>query len=293
MSVLIAGAGGQLGLDLLDAFADHSIVALTRADLDIGDGSAVLDAVQSHVPALVINAGAWTDVDGCESNPERAHRVNALGPWWLARACETVKATLVHVSTDYVFDGDAPINPSGTPRGWTEFDRMDPINTYGRTKAAGEHLIRQTLPAHHVVRTAWVNGARGSNFVRTMLRLADDGRPIRVVDDQTGSPTFTHDLAAAIRELADTNLYGTVNRTNTGHTTWYGLARAIFDLADLDVDLSRQSSAEMKRPAPRPRWSVLDDTHATTIGLTRLRPWQDALHDLLIELGRVNDASRR
>ena len=290
MTVLVLGAGGQLGLDLLEAFDGHDVVGLRHEQLDVADEAAVWDAVVSHRPEVVVNAAAWTDVDGCETDPERAHRVNALGPWWLARACDHVSATLVHFSTDYVFDGEAPAGADGAPRGFTEFDPVRPINTYGRSKAAGEELIRQTLGSHHIVRTAWVNGARGRNFVRTMLRLAREGRPIRVVDDQVGSPTFTRDLAHAVRELAVTGRYGTVNRTNSGRCSWFELAEAIFVQAGLDVDLAPQPSTALQRPAPRPSWSVLDPLHAVTCGLSELPPWRRSLGELLAEIDAIEAA---
>jgi dTDP-4-dehydrorhamnose reductase len=285
VTVLVTGAGGQLGRDLLDVFADHGVVGLTRAELDVADEAAVVAAVRDHAPTLVVNAAAWTDVDGCEADPMRAHQVNALGPWWLARACRDVDATLVTLSTDYVFPGVAPRDAAGRPRGFTEFDPVDPINVYGRSKAAGEQLVRATLPAHHVVRTAWVNGARGRNFVRTMLRIARERGEVRVVDDQVGSPTFTRDLAAAIRQLAVSGRYGTWHRTNTGSCSWYDLAAATFELAGLDVQLSPQPSSALERPAPRPAWSVLDDTHALASGLDALPSWRDGLRALLDELG--------
>lgn len=285
MSVLIAGAGGQLGLDLVDAFDEHTVVALGSADLDITDEAAVTEVVHAVAPSLVLNAAAWTDVDGCEADPARAHRVNAIGPWWLARACARTGATLVHVSTDYVFGGVAPAGPGGAARGWSEFDPVAPINAYGRSKAAGEQLVREALPAHHIVRTAWVNGARSGNFVRTMLRVGRERDVVTVVDDQTGSPTFTRDLAAAIHELAVTGRHGTVNRTNRGSCTWYDLAAATFELAGIDVDLQRQGSEALDRPAARPSWSVLDETHATSSGLAPLPPWRDGLARLLDELG--------
>jgi dTDP-4-dehydrorhamnose reductase len=291
MTVLILGAGGQLGLELLDAFADHSVVGLTHEELDVSDEAAVWEAVLGHAPALVVNAAAWTDVDGCEAEPERAHRVNALGAWWLARASREAGAVLVHVSTDYVFGGPGPTEADGSPRGWTEFDPVSPLSVYGRSKAAGEILVRQTTPEHHIVRTSWVNGARGRNFVRTMLRLAEEGRSIRVVDDQVGSPTFARDLATAIRELAVRGRYGTLNRSNAGSCSWFELARAIFEIAHLPVDLSPQSSEELQRVAPRPPWSVLDQTHATAAGLTPLPSWRVSLVRLLIELGYVEEGA--
>jgi dTDP-4-dehydrorhamnose reductase len=283
--VLVTGAGGQLGLDLLDAFADHDTVGLTRAQLDITDEAAVSEAVATLRPALVVNAAAGTDVDGCESDPEGAHRVNALGPWWLARACERSGATLVTFSTDYVFGGSAPSGPGGAPRGYAEQDPVAPLSVYGRSKAAGEQLVRQTLREHHIVRTAWVSGARGRNFVRTMLRLADAGGPVRVVDDQTGSPTTTRDLAAAVRALAVSGRFGTVHLVNEGIATWFDVAGAVFALAGRQVDLAPQPSSAMVRPAPRPVWSVLDTTHARTLGIGPMPHWRDALGRLLDELG--------
>lgn len=284
MKVLITGAGGQLGLDLIDAFGDHDATALTRQQLDVADQTVVSQAVDGLRPDLVVNAAAWTDVDGCEADEDRAHRVNALGPWWLARACADIGAELVTFSTDYVFDGAAPLDGQGQPRPLTEFDPVDPINAYGRSKAAGETLVRQALDRHYIVRTAWVCGARGNNFVRTMLRLAREREHLAVVDDQIGSPTFTRDLAAATVELAGSGLYGTWNRTNNGQCSWHDLAGATFELGGLDVDLRRQPSSALDRPAPRPAWSVLSATHASAAGLSSLRDWRSGLANLVDEL---------
>jgi dTDP-4-dehydrorhamnose reductase len=289
--VLVTGAGGQLGRALVAAFADHAVTGLARDDLDVSAEAAVAAAVAELDPAVVVNAAAWTDVDGCETDPDRAHAVNALGPWWLARACARNGATLVHVSTDYVFGGPpgpaVPFDGAGARRAWTEFDALAPVNAYGTSKAAGETLVRATLPAHHVVRTAWLYGPTGHNFVRTMLRLGHRGRPVRVVDDQVGSPTATPDLAVAIRELAVSGRFGTWHRTNGGRCSWFELAQAVFALADLDVDLAPQPSTALDRPARRPSWSVLDDRHATLAGLTPLPPWRDGLVRVLDDLGEL------
>jgi dTDP-4-dehydrorhamnose reductase len=268
MRVLVTGAGGQLGLDLLDAFDDHEVVGLTRAQLDITDEAAVAAAVAALRPQLVVNAAAATDVDGCETDPQAAHRGNALGPWWLARACEREGATLVTFSTDYVFDGVAPAGPAGAPRGFVEQDPVRPLSVYGRSKAAGEH------------------------FVRTMLRLAAAGGPIRVVDDQTGSPTTTRDLAAAVRDLAVSGRYGTVHLVNDGIATWFDVAAAVFAATGQDVDLGPQPSSAMQRPAARPAWSVLDTTHAATLGVGPLPHWLDGLGRLLDELGVRGSGAR-
>jgi dTDP-4-dehydrorhamnose reductase len=288
MKVLLTGAGGQLGLDLLDAFADHEVVGLTRAELDVADEPAVAAAVGDHAPDLVLNAAAWTDVDGCEADPERAHRVNALGPWWLARACLRTGATLVTVSTDYVFSGPPERGPDGHLRGWTEFDPIRPLNAYGRSKAAGEQLVRETLPAHHIVRTAWLCGARGDNFVRTMLRLGGERDELQVVDDEVGSPTFCRDLARAVRALAVSGRHGTVHLVNEGRCSRHELASRALELAGIDVPVRPVGSDAFRRPAARPTFSVLDTTHARLSGLTPLPSWDEGLAALVAEL----DAAR-
>lgn len=287
MKVLVTGAGGQLGLDLLDSFADHDVVGLTHADLDVAREAPVVAVVRDHEPDLVVHVGAWTDVDGCEREPDRAHRVNALGTWWVARACRLVDAAMVYVSTDYVFDGQGRRDAAGGMRPYTEFDRAVPLNSYGRSKEAGEQLLRLTLPEHYVVRTSWLCGARGRNFVRTMLRLGEERghtEPILVVDDQFGSPTFTRDLAAAVRELSVTGRFGTYHRTNGGVCSWYEFASAIFEQAGLDVDLRPSPSSELQRPAPRPTYSVLSDRHSVLSGLKEMPQWRDGLARLLEEL---------
>lgn len=285
MKVLVTGAGGQLGRDLVSAYDGHEVVGLTHAELDVADEPAVWAAVRDHAPDLVVHAAAWTDVDGCERDPDRAHRVNALGSWWVARACREAGATMVLVSTDYVFDGTGGARDGGDPAPYTEFDPIAPLNAYGRSKAAAERLVRETLDAHHIVRTAWVCGAQGSNFVTTMLRVGRERGAARVVDDQVGSPTFTRDLAAAIVELSVSGRHGTWHRTNSGVCSWYDLAAATYELAGMDVDLTRMSSDELDRDAPRPAYSVLSNRHAELAGLRGLPHWRDGLAALVGELG--------
>lgn len=291
MRILVTGAGGQLAHDLLAACRGDDVVALTRAELDISHEPAVVAAVREVRPDVVVNTAAWTDVDGCEADPDRAHTVNALGPWWLARACGGVGATLVHLSTDYVFDGQAPTDAGGTPRPWTEVDPVAPRSVYGSSKLAGERLVRQTLAEHVIVRTAWLAGVGGGNFVRTMLRVARERGALQVVDDQIGSPTFTADLAPALRHLAVAGRPGTYHLTNEGRASWFDLAAATFELAGVDVDLSPQPSSALDRPAPRPAWSVLDTRHARLTGVPPLPHWRDGLARLLADLGERPDAA--
>lgn len=292
MRMLVTGAGGQLAHDLLAACRDDEVVALTRAELDVSHEAAVAAVVSDSRPDVVVNTAAWTDVDGCEADPDRAHAVNALGPWWLARACRRVGATLVHISTDYVFDGQAPTGAGGVPRPWSEHDPVGPRSVYGASKLAGERLVRQSLDDHVIVRTAWLAGVGGGNFVRTMLRLGRERGSVRVVDDQVGSPTFTADLAPALRHLAIAGRPGTYHLANEGRASWFELAAATFELADLEVDLASQPSSALDRPAPRPAWSVLDTRHARLTGVPPLPHWREGLAHLLVDLGERSDAAR-
>jgi dTDP-4-dehydrorhamnose reductase len=286
--VLVTGAGGQLGLDLLDAFADHAVVGRTRVQLDVTDAQAVAAVVQELRPAVVLDAAAWTDVDGCERDPERAHRVNALGPWHLARACGDVGARLVTVSSDHVFGGGTAKDTAATQRRpRSELDPVAPVNAYGRSKAEAERLVRGTLPEHLIVRTGWLAGARGDNFVTRILRLARERGRLEVVDDQVGALTRTRDLAAAIRELVTHGHHGTVHRTATGWCSRYELARATVRLAGLGVPVEPVTSETLGRDARRPTWSVLDDGVARRLGLAPLPTWQDGLTRLLDELGEL------
>jgi dTDP-4-dehydrorhamnose reductase len=277
MRVLITGAGGQLAGDLLPAFADDDVMGLARAELDVTHEPSVEAAVRDHAPDLVIHAAAYTKVDACEEQTDLAWQTNAIASWWVARACKRAGAAMVYLSSDYVFDGIA-----GRP--YTEFDRTNALSVYGRSKEGGEQLVRQTLPEHYIVRTSWVQGAHGGNFVKTMLRLGAERDEVTVVDDQTGSPTFTFDLAPALRRLAVTGRFGTYHLTNSGHCTWFELATAIFGEAGLSVDVRPTDTATFGAPAPRPAFSVLDNQMARLIGLEPLPDWRTSLKRLVAEL---------
>jgi dTDP-4-dehydrorhamnose reductase len=282
LALLVTGAAGQLGSDVVEQAraAGHRVTAAASGELDIADVDAVdaaVGALTRTAGAVVLNCAAHTAVDAAESEPELAAAVNTQGPAHLAAACARRGVRLVHVSTDYVFAGDAtaPYEPS---------DATGPRSVYGRTKLDGEYAVRTTLPSAHVVRTAWVYGGHGTNFVSTMRRLERERDTVRVVNDQQGSPTWSADLAAGLLELAGrADLPGGVlHATNSGATTWFGLAQAVFAEAGADpARVQPCATDEFPRPAPRPAYSVLSNAAWTTAGLTALRPWGAALHEAM------------
>jgi dTDP-4-dehydrorhamnose reductase len=269
VKILVTGAGGQLGTDLVRAASEHAhhhVVAAGHRDLDVGDRDAVLAAVIGLGPDLIVHAGAWTAVDACESDPDRAWKVNALGCRHIAEAARSVGAHVVAVSTDYVFDGSSP-DP------YTEWDRPNPQSVYGRSKLGGEREILDGLPGATVVRTSWVCGPHGQNMVKTVLRLATAGGPLRFVDDQRGCPTFTGDLAGLLLRLGVARRPGVFHVTNQGPTTWYQFARDVIGAAGADpgvVEPIATADLDPPRPAPRPANSVLDNAALRASGIPLL-----------------------
>jgi dTDP-4-dehydrorhamnose reductase len=273
VKVLVTGAGGQLGTDLVAAFGrqpHHRVTAATRARLDVTDRDAVAQAVGALGPDLVVHAAAWTAVDACESDPDRAWSTNALATRHVAEAARRAGAHLVVVSTDYVFDGTA-----AAP--YTEWDEPRPRSVYGRSKLGGEREALALVPETTVVRTSWVCGPHGSNMVKTVLRLLRAGAPLRFVDDQRGCPTFTPDLASMIVRLGTGRRPGIFHVTNQGATTWYGFARDVVAAAGADPDrVEPIATADLDppRPAPRPANSVLDNAALRLGGVALLDAYQ-------------------
>ncbi|KTR50963.1 dTDP-4-dehydrorhamnose reductase [Curtobacterium oceanosedimentum] len=268
---LITGAAGMLGRDLQDALAGRDVTALGRADLDVTDATAVAAAVAGH--DVVINSAAYTKVDDAESHEDDAYAVNARGPAVLATATSAAGAKLVHVSTDYVFDG------TGTAP-YAEDAPLAPLGAYGRTKAAGEEAIRATAPdSSWIVRAAWLYGAHGPNFAKTMVRLAGSHDTVSVVTDQVGQPTWTGDLARQIVAMLDADApAGTYHGTNGGQGSWFDFTRAIFTEVGLDPErVLPTDSAAFVRPAPRPAYSVLGHHAWSRAGLAPMRDWREAL----------------
>ena len=276
MKILLTGATGMLGRALRESLSlEHEVIALAHADVDITDLAATLSALGRSKPQVVIHAAAWTDVDGCEQDPDRSWRVNALGSRNLAVACQDVDAACCYLSTDYVFDGEKP-GP------YTEFDAPNPISCYGGSKLAGERYVQTLTPRHWIVRSSWLFGPGGKNFVKTILAKARAGEDLRVVDDQIGSPTYTRDLARAIWKLISDPHYGIWHVTNSGTCSWYDFAAAILENTGLTgTRLEPISSKELGRPAARPRNSVLRNYCWELEGWPAVRAWSDALRDYL------------
>lgn len=279
MKVLITGAKGMLGQALVSMVETRQWtgIPLSRGDLDITDLRAVRNALFEHRPDVVVNCAAYTDVDGAESAREKAFIVNGLGPRNLALACRDIEADLVHISTDYIFDGSKD-------SGYEIFDQPGPLNVYGASKLWGEKAVASLGHRWYIVRTSWLFGPGGKNFVLTMLDLGKKRSVLRVVNDQHGCPTFTVDLARAVTDLIKTQCYGIYHVTNQGSTSWFYFARKIFEKAGLPISVEPCSTEEFPRPAVRPKNSVLDPFPlGETIGYL-LPPWEDALERYLASM---------
>ncbi len=277
--IWVVGGTGMLGSDVTSALSRRGdAVRATGHEVDVTDEDAVAHFARRHQPAWIVNCAAYTDVDGAERDEEAAYRLNALGPMHLALAARSVEARLLHVSTDYVFDGSRP-GP------YTEEAPRAPLGAYGRTKAAGEDRVREVARRAIVLRTAWLHGPNGRSFVATMLRLLASGHDVRVVDDQRGSPTYTADLAETVAAIigTDEDLQGTYHYVNAGTCTWYEFARAIQEqgcaagLLSSRVSIHPVSTAEYASPAPRPANSVLSTERLRAVLAVATPPWQDGL----------------
>jgi dTDP-4-dehydrorhamnose reductase len=280
MRLLVTGAAGMLGHEVVAAAEKlgHEVAAWDLPECDLTDAHATLDAVRRLDPRAVVNCAAYTNVDGAESDEATAERVNADAAGNLARACKAAGARLVHVSTDYVFDG--------TKREpWIESDAPNPLGAYGRTKLHGEEQVAAELDDHAIVRTAWLFGPHGPNFVATMLRLAGDNDEVSVVTDQVGSPTFAGHLAPALVDMAERSDSGIFHGAGAGSCSWYELTLEAFDMAGVSCRVLPTTSDRFQRPAPRPAYSVLGSEREHPITLP---PWQDGVRAHLAALKEVH-----
>jgi dTDP-4-dehydrorhamnose reductase len=266
----------MLGLDVLRAGerAGHELVGLAHTELDITDAEAVQAAFAGVRPDAALNCAAWTDVDGAESHREQAHAVNADGAGNLALAAAQAGVALVHVSSDYVVDGEARRARDGSQRAYLESDATGPRSVYGASKLLGEQLVLGASPRHAVVRSSWLFGVGGANFAATMLRLAGEREAVQVVTDQVGCPTWTGHLAPALLGLIEREVAGLVHLAGAGHVSWNGYAAELFRQAELDCRVEPATTAEMQRPAPRPAWSALESERDDVLPLP---PWQDGV----------------
>ncbi|MFH1366696.1 MAG: dTDP-4-dehydrorhamnose reductase [Patescibacteria group bacterium] len=271
MKILILGAKGMLGTDLMQVFSDHQPTGLDLPDLDITDNLALEKKLKELRPELVINAAAYTKVDDCEENIELAYNVNGRAPGYLAKYCRQIGAKLVHYSTDYVFNGQKK-------KGYREDDTVSPLNMYGKTKMMGEKVVFDQIDEHYILRTAWLYGQNGPNFVKTMIDLSEKQPELKVVNDQFGSPTYTLDLAKKTKEIIEDKKikFGTYHLTNSGTCSWYEFAIKIFEILGKDVKITPVTTEEFPRPAKRPKYSILKNTK-----LEPLRSWEEALKEYL------------
>lgn len=277
MKILIAGAAGMLGRDVRRAGerAGYELVGLSHADLDVTDAQAVERVVERAEVDALVNCTAWTNVDGAESNREAAFAVNALGAGNLARAAARQGIPLVHVSTDYVFDGSAPRDAEGHPRPYMESDKTGPLSVYGKSKLAGEEQVLASSARHAVVRSAWLFGVDGRNFADTMLRLSGEREVVQVVSDQIGCPTWTGHLAPALLGLLGRGVSGLVHLAGGGSVSWNGFAAEIFRQAERSCQVEALTTDQLaQRPAQRPAWSVLASEREDVIPMP---DWRDGL----------------
>jgi dTDP-4-dehydrorhamnose reductase len=278
MKILLLGAQGMLGRDLQPILsAKHEVLGKDIQDFDITQRDQVAEEITACRPDVVINAAAFTDVDRCESDREMAFSVNGMGALHVALACALSGCRLIHFSTDYVFDG-----ASRTP--YPEDFPAHPLNVYGESKLQGELYVRKALKDHLIVRTAWLYGRHGKNFVDAILRLAGERDELRVVDDQRGSPTFTRELGQAVSRLVEKNIRGILHVTNYGSCTWFEFARKILELKKIMPEETRVvpiPSSELSRPARRPAYSVLDCSRLEQTTGFRMRTWEEGLKEYL------------
>jgi dTDP-4-dehydrorhamnose reductase len=275
MKILLTGAKGQLGIDINRLLNNqHDIIAWDVDKLDITNLDAVMDATNLIKPDCIINSAAYTNVDACEENIDLAYRINVMGAKNLAIAAMERGAKLVQISTDFVFDGNGQ-------RPYYEYDQANPLSVYGETKYAAEVAIRDICSKHFILRTAWLYGHYGHNFVKTMLKLAEDRDELTVVDDQIGTPTFTEDLVKAIQIVIDTNAYGIYHASNDGECSWNAFAKKIFSLAGQSITVAPMTTEELNRPAKRPKYSVMKNFMLENHHKVYLRPWEEALEQYM------------
>jgi dTDP-4-dehydrorhamnose reductase len=280
MKILITGANGLLGHELSSILKGHTLILFSHSQLDISDPESVNKQIDSSSPDIIINSAAYTQVDACETNYDLAFKSNAIGPKNLAIKCKQLGIPLIHISTDYVFEGNEKKNSP-----LVENDKLGPKTVYGKTKLEGEKMVQENCEKYFILRTAWLYG-EGKNFVKTMLSLSKKNNELKVVNDQIGSPTYAKDLAKAIKEIIEkkSDKYGIYHVTNKGEVSWYEFAKKIFEIKNIEIKVNPCTSEEFPRPAPRPHYSVLSNQKWIDAGFTPMRDYEEALKEYLDSL---------
>jgi dTDP-4-dehydrorhamnose reductase len=277
--ILVTGAEGQLGSDLVSCLHSlgYRVFGMGKSKLDITNEDEVYEVVSLIKPNIIVHCAAYTQVDAAESQPDMAFLINGIGTRNIAIAAESIKAKLVYISTDYVFDG-----LSTTP--YHEFSSVSPINIYGNSKLAGENLVRDFHSKFFIIRTSWVFGVNGHNFIKTMLSLSKEKDQLKVVSDQVGCPTYTVDLSKCIVQIMETNKYGIYHVSNSGSCSWYELAKELFQQTNINVNILPCTTEEFPRPAKRPKNSVLDHMSLRINNFDVMPHWKNALNRYLLDL---------
>ncbi len=279
LTLLVIGHNGMLGSDLVEmSKKKYNVIGLGSKDLDITNLEATKSKIDEIKPDIIVNCSAYTNVDGCEDNQDLAYSVNGIGVRNLAIASNKLvnKPKIVHVSTDYVFDGEGQEDLK-------EYDLVNPLSIYGKSKLMGEEMLKSFYDKYFILRTQWLYGKNGNNFVKTMLKLASERDSLMVVDDQVGCPTYTKDLCKTILEVVGTEKYGIYHVSNSEKTSWYGFAKDIFELANVNINVKPCTTEEFPRPAHRPKYSVMDNMMLRINGFSELRNYKEALREYLEE----------
>ncbi len=277
LTLLVVGYTGMLGSDLYSMSQNkYNVIGLSSKDLDITNFEDVKNKINEIKPDIVVNCAAYTNVDGCEENINLAFEVNGVGVRNLAIASSNVNAKFVHISTDYVFDGE-------TEKDLLEYDLVNPLSIYGKSKLMGEEMVKQFSNKFFILRVQWLYGKNGNNFVKTMLKLGNERDSLMVVDDQIGSPTYTKDVCKTILEVVETEKYGIYHVSNNAKVSWYDFAKKIFELANVEIEVKPCTTAEFPRPAHRPKYSVMNNLMLELNGFEKLRNYEDALIEYLKE----------
>lgn len=276
MKIIVTGAEGQLGSELCERLSElkYEVFRLSKLELDISDENKVSALINQIQPDVVINTAAYTKVDDCEAKYQTAYNVNVIGPRNLARACDRINAKLVHFSTDFVFSGHAR-------RPYFEYDSTDPCSVYGKTKLAGEFEIKHYCKSFFIIRTSWLYGKYGNNFVKTMIHLSQTKKALDIVNDQIGSPTWVTDLIEALLVVIETDKFGIYHYSNAGECNWSEFANEIFKGINAEVEIREISSQELNRPAERPKYSVMDTQRIQTEFNIKINKWETSLIEFL------------